>query len=125
MNQETKLKLFRVYYLFQIVLLILYLITVIPIATGLLIFFFLLPDVWNNPTPDIIKGYLFMVTIILSTFGIPLIISIFSMKAAKNISEQKKATILQIIAGILYPISSSFIWFILYKLIRIIFLHKL
>lgn len=123
MNQETKLKLFRAYYLFQKFLLILYLIIGVSIAALSLLFSFYLFD--TGPWYIILVEYLKVVAIILSTFGIPLIISIFSMKAAKNISEQKKATILQIIAGILYPISSSFIWFILYKLIRIIFLHKL
>lgn len=124
MNQETKVKLFRAYYLFQNVLLILYLIAAIPVSTILLIFFFLLPDVWNNPRPDIIKGYIFMATIILSTFGIPLVISIFSRKAAKNLSLQKKLTGFQIIASILYPFSSCFVWFILFNFIKFWFFRN-
>ena len=125
MNQKTKLKLFRAYYLFQNVLLILYLIAAIPATILLLIIFFLLPDVWNNPRPDIIKSYILMATIILSTFGIPLIISVFSRKAAKNLSLQNKLSVIQIIAAILYPFSSCFVWFILYKFIKFWFFHKL
>ena len=125
MNQKTKLKLFRAYYLFQNVLLILYLIAAIPATILLLIIFFLIPDVWNDRSPSVIKGYLTMSTIILSTFGIPLIISVFSRKAAKNLSLQNKPSVIQIIAAILYPFSSCFVWFILYKFIKFWFFHKL
>ncbi len=125
MNQKTKLKLFRAYYLFQNVLLILYLIAAIPATILLLIIFFLIPDMWNDRSPSVIKGYLTMSTIILSTFGIPLIISVFSRKAAKNLSLQNKPSVIQIIAAILYPFSSCFVWFILYKFIKFWFFHKL
>ena len=125
MNQKTKLKLFRTYYLFQNVLLILYLIAAIPATILLLIIFFLIPDMWNDRSPSVIKGYLTMSTIILSTFGIPLIISVFSRKAAKNLSLQNKPSVIQIIAAILYPFSSCFVWFILYKFIKFWFFHKL
>lgn len=125
MNQKTKLKLFRAYYLFQNVLLILYLIAAIPATILLLIIFFLIPDVWNDRSPSVIKGYLTMSTIILSTFGIPLIISVFSRKAAKNLSLQNKLSVIQIIAAILYPFSSCFVWFILYKFIMFEFFGKL
>ncbi len=125
MNQKTKLKLFRAYYLFQNVLLILYLIAAIPATILLLIIFFLIPDVWNDRSPSVIKGYLTMATIILSTFGIPLIIFVFSRKAAKNLSLQNKLSVIQIIAAILYPFSSCFVWFILYKFIMFEFFGKL
>ena len=125
MNQKTKLKLFRAYYLFQNVLLILYLIAAIPATILLLIIFFLIPDMWNDRSPSVIKVYLTMSTIILSTFGIPLIISVFSRKAAKNLSLQNKPSVIQIIAAILYPFSSCFVWFILYKFIKFWFFHKL
>ena len=116
MIRVSKQKVFRIYYWFQQIMLILYLLIIIPIAVLLLISYFLLFDVRDHLVKETILLYLIVVSIIFATFGIPLLVSILSRRAAKNISEDKKPTIIQIVSSILYPFTSCFVWFVLYML---------
>ena len=118
MIRVSKQKVFRIYYWFQQIMLILYLLIIIPIAVLLLISYFLLFDVRDHLVKETILLYLIVVSIIFATFGIPLLVSILSRRAAKNISEDKKPTIIQIVSSVLYPFTSCFAWFVLYILIR-------
>ena len=96
----------------------LYLLIAVPVTGLLLIAGFLLFEVRNNFVKDNIVSYIILVSIIFATFGIPLLVSILSRRAAKNISEDKKPTIIQIVSSVLYPFTSCFVWFVLYILIR-------
>ena len=118
MIRVSKQKVFRIYYWFQQIMLILYLLIAVPVTGLLLIAGFLLFEVRNNFVKDNIVSYIILVSIIFATFGIPLLVSILSRRAAKNISEDKKPTIIQIVSSILYPFTSCFVWFVLYILIR-------
>ena len=118
MIRVSKQKVFRIYYWFQQIMLILYLLIIIPIAVLLLISYFLLFDVRDHLVKETILLYLIVVSIIFATFGIPLLVSILSRRAAKNISEDKKPTIIQIVSSILYPFTSCFAWFVLYMLLN-------
>lgn len=124
MIRVSKQKVFRIYYWFQQIMLILYLLIIIPIAVLLLISYFLLFDVRDHLVKETILLYLIVVSIIFATFGIPLLVSILSRRAAKNISEDKKPTIIQIVSSILYPFTSCFAWYALYKVIRFWFFHQ-
>ena len=118
MIRVSKQKVFRIYYWFQQIMLILYLLIIIPIAVLLLISYFLLFDVRDHLVKETILLYLIVVSIIFATFGIPLLVSILSRRAAKNISEDKKPTIIQIVSSVLYPFTSCFAWFVLYMLLN-------
>ena len=124
MIRVSKQKVFRIYYWFQQIMLILYLLIIIPIAVLLLISYFLLFDVRDHLVKETILLYLIVVSIIFATFGIPLLVSILSRRAAKNISEDKKPTIIQIVSSVLYPFTSCFVWFVLYIIIRYWALQK-
>ena len=97
MIRVSKQKVFRIYYWFQQIVLILYLLIAVPVTGLLLIAGFLLFEVRNNFVKDNIVSYIILVSIIFATFGIPLLVSILSRRAAKNISEDKKPTIIQIV----------------------------
>ena len=118
MIRVSKQKVFRIYYWFQQIVLMLYLLIAVPVTGLLLIAGFLLFEVRNNFVKDNIVSYIILVSIIFATFGIPLLVSILSRRAAKNISEDKKPTIIQIVSSVLYPFTSCFAWFVLYILIR-------
>ena len=118
MIRVSKQKVFRIYYWFQQIMLILYLLIAIPVAGLLLIAGFLLFDVRAHLVKETILLYLIVVSIIFATFGIPLLVSILSRRAAKNISEDKKPTIIQIVSSVLYPFTSCFAWFVLYMLLN-------
>ena len=118
MIRVSKQKVFRIYYWFQQIVLMLYLLIAVPVTGLLLIAGFLLFEVRNNFVKDNIVSYIILVSIIFATFGIPLLVSILSRRAAKNISEDKKPTIIQIVSSVLYPFTSCFVWFVLYILIR-------
>ncbi len=124
MIRVSKQKVFRIYYWFQQIMLILYLLIAIPVAGLLLIAGFLLFDVRAHLVKETILLYLIVVSIIFATFGIPLLVSILSRRAAKNISEDKKPTIIQIVSSVLYPFTSCFVWFVLYIIIRYWALQK-
>ena len=97
MIRVSKQKVFRIYYWFQQIVLMLYLLIAVPVTGLLLIAGFLLFEVRNNFVKDNIVSYIILVSIIFATFGIPLLVSILSRRAAKNISEDKKPTIIQIV----------------------------
>ena len=124
MIRVSKQKVFRIYYWFQQIMLILYLLIAIPVAGLLLIAGFLLFDVRAHLVKETILLYLIVVSIIFATFGIPLLVLILSRRAAKNISEDKKPTIIQIVSSVLYPFTSCFVWFVLYIIIRYWALQK-
>lgn len=124
MIRVSKQKVFRIYYWFQQIVLILYLLIAVPVAGLLLIAGFLLFDVRAHLVKETILLYLIVVSIIFATFGIPLLVSILSRRAAKNISEDKKPTIIQIVSSVLYPFTSCFVWFVLYIIIRYWALQK-
>ena len=118
MIRVSKQKVFRIYYWFQQIVLMLYLLIAVPVTGLLLIAGFLLFEVRNNFVKDNIVSYIILVSIIFATFGIPLLVSILSRRAAKNISEDKKPTIIQIVSSILYPFTSCFVWFVLDMLLN-------
>ena len=124
MIRVSKQKVFRIYYWFQQIVLMLYLLIAVPVTGLLLIAGFLLFEVRNNFVKDNIVSYIILVSIIFATFGIPLLVSILSRRAAKNISEDKKPTIIQIVSSVLYPFTSCFAWYALYKVIRFWFFHQ-
>ena len=124
MIRVSKQKVFRIYYWFQQIVLMLYLLIAVPVTGLLLIAGFLLFEVRNNFVKDNIVSYIILVSIIFATFGIPLLVSILSRRAAKNISEDKKPTIIQIVSSVLYPFTSCFVWFVLYIIIRYWALQK-